>query len=94
MTHTRLVCFCGEEYVARDADIKRGWGKTCSKRCAAIKREFGRPNARHLSGAVVKWGRKYKRPNPPSDSSASDRADDMNFFDDPSWDSHKHSLGG
>ena len=54
----RLVCFCEKEYDARQADINRGWSKTCSKRCAAVKREFGRPNARHLDGSVVKWGKK------------------------------------
>lgn len=43
-----MVCFCGISYPARLADLKRGWGLTCSKRCAAIKREFGRPAAKEL----------------------------------------------
>ncbi|MGL4353035.1 MAG: hypothetical protein ACRCTP_03715 [Aeromonas popoffii] len=43
-----MVCFCGTVYPARLADLKRGWGLTCSKRCAAIKREFGRPPAKEL----------------------------------------------
>jgi len=33
-----LTCKCGTVYFARAADIRRGWGKSCSKRCAAIKR--------------------------------------------------------
>ena len=41
----RMKCFCGVEYNARSADLKRGWAQTCSKSCAATKREFGRPNA-------------------------------------------------
>lgn len=40
-----MRCHCGEHYVARTADIKRGWGLSCSKRCAAIRRDFGRPAA-------------------------------------------------
>ena len=43
-----MVCFCDTVYRARLADLKRGWGLTCSKRCAAIKREFGRPPAKEL----------------------------------------------
>lgn len=42
----KMVCFCGSEYEARLADLKRGWGLTCSKRCASIRREFGRPAAK------------------------------------------------
>jgi len=45
---TLMKCFCGTEYQARNADLKRGWGKTCSKRCAAIRREFGRPAAKKV----------------------------------------------
>lgn len=42
----QMICFCGTEYPARQADLNRGWGLTCSKRCAAIRREFGRPAAK------------------------------------------------
>jgi len=35
---------CGNEYHAKTADIKRGWGKCCSKSCSAKKREKARPN--------------------------------------------------
>lgn len=27
---------CNNEYYAKSADLKRGWGKACSKSCAAI----------------------------------------------------------
>jgi len=30
---------CKEEFEARVADVKRGWGKYCSKSCKAIKQE-------------------------------------------------------
>lgn len=43
---TMMICHCGKEYPARDADLKRGWAKSCSKRCASIRREFGRPAAK------------------------------------------------
>jgi hypothetical protein len=41
-----MICHCGFEYKARSADIKRGWGLSCGKRCAAIRREYGRPAAK------------------------------------------------
>lgn len=37
----QLECHCGAEYTAKTSDLKRGWALTCSKRCAAIRREFG-----------------------------------------------------
>lgn len=39
-----MICWCGKEYQARIADLNRGWAKSCSKRCAAIKRDYGRPD--------------------------------------------------
>lgn len=41
-----MICHCKQEYQARAADLKRGNGFSCSKRCAAIRREFGRPPAK------------------------------------------------
>ena len=38
-----MICHCGTEYKAREADLARGWGRSCSKACAATRREFGRP---------------------------------------------------
>ena len=35
---------CGKEYEADERNIKRGWGLTCSKSCAASKREKSKPN--------------------------------------------------
>jgi len=32
-------CECGESFWAKEADIKRGWGNSCSKSCAAKRRE-------------------------------------------------------
>lgn len=40
-----MICHCSKEYHARIADINRGWGLSCSKRCASIRREYGRPAA-------------------------------------------------
>jgi len=41
-----MICHCGKPYVARAADLKRGWALSCSKSCAAIKRDYGRPDAK------------------------------------------------
>lgn len=44
----RMKCHCGTVYEARKADVKRGYGRSCSKRCASIRREYGRPAAKIL----------------------------------------------
>jgi hypothetical protein len=38
-----MICHCKAEYEARQADLNRGYGKSCSKRCAAIRRDYKRP---------------------------------------------------
>ena len=35
---------CGKKYKADTRNLKRGWGLCCSKRCAASKREKGKPS--------------------------------------------------
>jgi hypothetical protein len=40
----KLKCHCSAIYNPRVADLKRGWGLSCCKRCASIKREYGRPD--------------------------------------------------
>lgn len=45
-TMVAMICHCKQEYNAREADLKRGYGFSCSKSCAAIRREFGRPKAK------------------------------------------------
>lgn len=40
-----MRCACGKEYIAKAADLKRGWGLSCSKRCSAIRRKYGAPAA-------------------------------------------------
>lgn len=40
-----MMCHCGAEYKAKAADLKRGWALSCSKRCAAIRRDYGRNEA-------------------------------------------------
>lgn len=42
----QMVCHCGQEYDAREAELKRGNGYSCGKRCAAIRRDYGRPPAK------------------------------------------------
>jgi hypothetical protein len=33
------TCRCGATFQAREADVKRGWGKFCSKSCKAREQE-------------------------------------------------------
>ena len=86
----KLKCACGAIYTKRTADIERGWGKSCSKRCAAIKRTRNTPNATFLDDSPVPWGKKAR-----SYSSVKNTAKKRYFYDaaglddDPSWDAHK-----
>lgn len=42
---------CGAPFVARVADVKRGWAKFCSKSCKAVKQEKRTGQyAAHLAG--------------------------------------------
>lgn len=44
MAKTRRNCDnCGKSYLADNRNLKRGWGLTCSKSCAASKREKSKP---------------------------------------------------
>lgn len=36
---TTRTCHCGKQFQARTADVKRGWGKFCSKSCKAVEQE-------------------------------------------------------
>lgn len=45
MGYTKRKCDnCGTEYNADNRNLKRGWGLTCSKSCAASKREKSKPS--------------------------------------------------
>ena len=46
MAHTKRNCDnpeCGKSYLADNRALNRGWGKTCSKSCAAKVREMSKP---------------------------------------------------
>lgn len=58
-----LQCWCGTKYEARETDIKRGWGFSCCKSHAAIKRDYGRSNPINLAtGKHINNVSKKKRP--------------------------------
>lgn len=37
MSRIEVKCHCGKSFTARKSDVKRGWGKSCSKSCAATR---------------------------------------------------------
>ena len=43
---------CTQSYIAKEADIKRGWGLCCSKSCAASKREKSKPGYNPIRVAI------------------------------------------
>jgi len=54
MASVEMQCHCGEIYSARSADLKRGWGYSCDKSCAAKRRDFGLPKAKRIDGLKTK----------------------------------------
>jgi len=55
-----MRCWCGTEYKAKTADLNRGWGLSCSKHCAAVRRDFGRPAAKRVDGLPLTKPEKKK----------------------------------
>lgn len=43
MGYIKRTCHCGKDYMADERNLKRGWGLSCSKSCAASKREKAKP---------------------------------------------------
>ena len=92
MSRGKLVlrtCHCGTIYRARQADLNRGWGKSCSKHCAAVKR-----TCRESSGNFkrAKASTKYATRNDPR---AIEREKERiwheaNTANEAGWDGHKH----
>ena len=58
-----MQCHCGNQYFAKEADLKRGWGLSCSKHCAAVRRDFGKPAAKRLDGLKIVKTAKKPLPN-------------------------------
>ena len=54
MAKVEMICHCGAHYEAREADLRRGWGYSCDKSCAAKRRDFGAPKAKRADGIKTK----------------------------------------
>lgn len=48
----RLECHCGRPYEARVADYERNWGRSCSKRCAAVRRAHRKPGGKLINEEI------------------------------------------
>jgi len=55
---TKMICHCGDHYDARDADLLRGWSLSCSKSCAAKRRDKRLPAAKRADGEKLKVSKK------------------------------------
>lgn len=86
MKTIQQTCKCGVKYFAREADIKRGWGKSCSKRCAAVKRTKRELSGNHkLAAASVRY-----RGRDSSDFSIGSRNwNEAQSASEMGWDAHK-----
>jgi hypothetical protein len=86
MSSIQQTCKCGTVYFAREADLKRGWGKSCSKRCAALKRTKQERARNHkLAPASLKYR------NRPEELYVGSRLWNE-LSDDWSWDAHKNEY--
>jgi len=51
-TMVDVICECGKKFQARKADRDRGWGRSCSKRCAKLYSK-GKSRRRGISRRVT-----------------------------------------
>lgn len=75
-----MICHCGEEYTARSADLKRGWGYSCSKSCAAKRRDFGLPKAKQVDGGKTKQTKKKPSGDRPNDKRIVEEVYDLEWY--------------
>jgi len=97
-----MLCRCGCRYNAREADLARGWGFSCSKECAARRRDFGGKRAKRVDGKPIPQQRKRGARRLAIDSRVTDaqrlareERDVLNDLDCDSWadsDYHNHDL--
>lgn len=80
-------CWCGTVFLAREADVKRGWGKACNKQHAAHAREKALDRNNYSGHSKYKpkqtIGRRYES----GDEICDEAMDDMEL----GWDGHKNS---
>ncbi len=55
-----MVCRCGTEYEARQADLDRGWARSCDKSCAAKRRDYGGKAAKRADGVALTMKQSFK----------------------------------
>lgn len=97
MAQVRMICHCGSPYTARQADLDRGWGLSCDKHCAAIRRDFGKPPAKRVDGLPIRQGKKKKvrRYTPDARLVESDKwqihKNALDSMED-GWDGHKNAF--
>lgn len=97
MAKVDMICYCGEEYQAREADLRRGWGFSCGKSCAAKRRDFGLPKAKRADGLSTKKDRKKPSGYRPNDQRAIERENylihqEAMAANEDGWDGHKNSF--
>lgn len=92
MATVQMICHCGEEYSAREADLKRGWGYSCSKSCAALRRDFGKPKAKRVDGIKTKQTQRSPDGYRPNDPRQGERdIEYANIANEEGWDGHKNA---
>ena len=84
-----MKCHCGEIYVAKEADIRRGWGLSCSKSCAAKRKTHKLKAATYSNGDEVSNKLKSNKPKRKKITSIPDYT-----FDDYIEDLHPFSCEG
>lgn len=94
MSDVEMICRCGTQYFARQADLDRGWGLSCDKACAARRRDFGGKAAKRVDGLPIQRPKRKgaRRFTPDARLVESDRERMHQAAldaDEQGWDAHK-----
>ncbi len=56
LKNTKRICeLCSKHFMVEAKEVRRGWGRFCSLRCANIWRATGRRNHRYLGGRAYPY---------------------------------------
>ena len=98
MAHTKRNCDnpeCGKSYLADNRALNRGWGKTCSKSCAAKVREMSKPGYDPKRVATNNVRRILWNDNPLfQNSKPSAQVEDYDPGDSEYWDNSSNGMYG
>ncbi|MGJ8518056.1 hypothetical protein [Carnimonas bestiolae] len=77
-----MICHCGLPYQAKEGDLARGWGLSCSKSCAAFRKTYRRPAAKRADGLKIRRNGQSVLKRIRSQQRQEKKVDDYRKYDD------------